>query len=496
MLLPAFKLPRHISGDDQVGYCLSIIDLYRSQVVPLKRENEGLTRRNQTLVKNNEKLQHQYRQEKDKREELETENERLKREIEKLSKTNRRYQISLFDSGNFSHPKKKSDKKKGGQPGHQDTNRESQASFDKHDYQSQRLFFVCCPDCSKKLSRVSSTKQKQFIDIKLNPEVIKLLLEVERQWCGHCQKEKRASHTAGLPFSEYGLNTLMMVMILRYRCLLTFTKISLTIEVIGGLKLPTATISNLLDQTKQYMSGRYQELTQTVRAGEISYNDETGWLVRGKKAWVWISATQDATVYKAAESRGKGIFEEMRGNSQSYAMHDGYAAYQNTIPPDKQMYCWAHVLRYAFEETEDEQNNPTGVQLRDRLVAIYRYKDQRRWCREAGVRDLISQELDKVLALASPEASVRNIQQRLRQQRTGLINALLYSPDGTNNVAERELRNMVLLRKNSFGSDTYAGMERDAVNASVIQTIHKQNQPLLPTLKQALQAGIKDYLNR
>ena len=101
---------------------------------------------------------------------------------------------------------------------------------------------------------------------------------------------------------------------------------------------------------------------QAIRNGEIMYNDETGWSVRGKSAWMWIMTTPDKkqadgcieaglTVYVAAESRGKGIFEEMYGNSSAVSMHDGYAGYESITGEEKTAYCWSHVLRYAFEET-------------------------------------------------------------------------------------------------------------------------------------------------
>ena len=61
------------------------------------------------------------------------------------------------------------------------------------------------------------------------------------------------------------------------------------------------------------------------------YADETGWLVHGQKAWMWLIANEKTTVYFAAESRGGGIARELYGKSQAMCMHDGYAAYSKTL---------------------------------------------------------------------------------------------------------------------------------------------------------------------
>jgi len=89
----------------------------------------------------------------------------------------------------------------------------------------------------------------------------------------------------------------------------------------------------------------------------------------------------------------------------------------------------------------------------------------------------------------SPSAA---IQARLRMQKEGLIRALLSTPDGTNNLAERELRPMVINRRISNGSNTFGGMETSAVLASLVQTAHKTGGSVLAYLQRALQQGVTD----
>jgi Transposase IS66 family len=82
-------------------------------------------------------------------------------------------------------------------------------------------------------------------------------------------------------------------------------------------------VASLLKQAKGYLRLRYEDLKIAVRKDTVIYADETGWLVNAQKAWMWIMASDEITVYVAAESRGKGIAEDLYGASQARCMHDG-----------------------------------------------------------------------------------------------------------------------------------------------------------------------------
>jgi transposase len=321
---------------------------------------------------------------------------------------------------------------------------------------------------------------------------VKLILESERQWCKECQKEVNAKEKASLPFTEYGLNTFMMVMILRFKAHTSMANTAKVIEVGFGLFLSKSDISNILLLASKTLGKKYEQLKTAVREGEVMYNDETGWRVHGKPAWMWIMTNEETTVYIAAESRGKGIMEEMYGNSQSYSMHDGYAGYLSSIPQEKQLKCWAHVLRYAHEETILSNNTSDALDLRDNLVRIYQIKFDQPNLSKGQLEQILTKELDQLLSLCSKEEAFLNIHQRVKKQKDGLIKALLLTTSGTNNLAERELRPIAIQRNISFGSATYTGMQTSATLASIIQTLSRQkSKDTLTELKSNLKEGIQ-----
>lgn len=442
-----------------------------------KKKIEELTEENKRLKRENGKLK--------------KEKEQLKQEIEKITKSNNRYQVGLFDHGNFKHPNKTDKKPNGGQIGHKDTNKDKTRDY--QSFKRQRVFATNCGNCGNQLSRVNSVKEKTLIDIQINTKLIQIILQSERQWCTHCHKEVTAKSYQSLPFTEYGMNTFMMIMLMRFKSYQSIEKISTVLCLGFGLTISPSAILSLLRQAKVYLQDKYENLKQAIRDGQVMYNDETGWSVAGKKAWMWIMTNEEATVYIASESRGKGIFEEMYGNSKAMSMHDGYAGYESVTGEDKTAYCWSHVLRFAYEETVLEKNlTSIACQIRDRLVRLYQtIRSNSEWSNEQKEKTL-RLELDLLIGLPAIDAASKNIQHRIATQKEGLLLALLVTPDGTNNLSERELRPIAISRTISFGSATYKGMEITAILGSVVQTISRNKEHgFLPTLQSYLSESIQ-----
>ena len=426
--------------------------------------------------------------------ELEKEVEDLKRALKKTKKESNRKNNILFKMGPYACTERleKTKKKKGGQVGHCDTNRENvrMVSWGR---EKKRVYRDTCPRCDGRINRVMATRERQYIDIDLSARVVQNILAVERQWCGCCRKEVRGQAENSLPFTEYGMTVFLIVLILKYKAGLSLSKIGIILETMAGLKMAKSSIVNCLNQAQGYLNGRYNDLLEAVRQDAITYSDETGWSIQGKKAWIWIIASDDVTVYKADAKRSKPVFVDLFGDSPSYNMHDGYGVYAKTVDSKKQMYCWAHILRFAHDECFAEPKDAGIHWVASQLNRIYKRIDTRQDMDHPHLFfESIMAELDELITYESNEPSVHKVQYRIKKQQIGLANALTYSPDGTNNLAERELRPIVINRKISYGSDSFAGMQRDAILASIIQTLSKKFSPshILPQLNHAIRNGI------
>ena len=74
-----------------------------------------------------------------------------------------------------------------------------------------------------------------------------MILQSERQWCSNCKCEINACHPQSLPFTEYGLNTFMMIMILRFKPH-SPQNITDVLSINHGLYLSKSDVSNILFQ--------------------------------------------------------------------------------------------------------------------------------------------------------------------------------------------------------------------------------------------------------
>jgi transposase len=478
--LSPFRMPASVPPKEHVNYCIGIINRYRRELPMLRITATKLKDKTTTLEQEVEYWKKKYQEEK-------KEKEKIQKEMEKLLITRNRHQVALFDHGNFTHPEA-GKKQKGGQAGHADTNREKQEDY--RSFERKRIFANTCGKCHSLLPRVNATRKKVLLDIIIIPQVVKQIIESERQWCGNCQIEVNAKDIQSLPFTEYGMNTFMMIAVLRFKTHSSYANIATVLSISFGLSLSKSDISNLLKRASQYLGKQYEQLKKEVRGGSVLYADETGWLVHGQKAWMWIMANDEATVYIPAVSRGKGVALDLYGNSNAYAMTDGLKSYTNTIPKLKHLYCWSHVLRFAFEETMYSKKDSAAVALRDELVRIYHLKNE---TPQEQMETKLREEFDNLLKRNSTEKASLNIYRRLSDQKEGLIRALLVTPSGTNNLAERELRNMAIKRSISHGSDTYQGMETTAIVGSVLQTLHRdKNSPFIPTFQTYLLKEIRE----
>lgn len=292
--VPPFKFPANVTEEERVDFCVSVINKLRGELLPVRRIITHLTRQNIVWKQKYERAIYENG-------ELKEENGELKKQIEKLTKTTERYRVSLFDHGNFKSPEEGEKKPKGGQIGHADTNRERNEVYSS--FTRKRIYLTNCKVCGSKLNRVKGIRAKVLLDIVINPILSKYIVESERQWCPNCKSEMLARHSQSLPFTEYGINTFLMILVLKYQCHLSFSAVSNLFTTAFGLVVSESDIVNLLSQAKRYLDKRYEELTKEIRCGNIMYNDETGWQVKGKTAWMWIAANEETTICKAAESR-------------------------------------------------------------------------------------------------------------------------------------------------------------------------------------------------
>lgn len=184
----------------------------------------------------------------------------------------------------------------------------------------------------------------------------------------------------------------------------------------------------------------------------------------------------------------------MGSHPDDVLVRDDYGGY--TKLPLKHQSCWVHLLRKSHELAVDINSSEEMKNLHQTLKDIFTtletitkqpFNIEQRKIAYQQAWDKISQIINQNCT----NLDAQTIQTRIKHQGKNLLTALLHdNVPLTNNLAERSLRKIVIIRKMSGGSKSWDGAKTTAVNMSIYQTIQSQNLPLIPTLKEYLLSGI------
>jgi len=462
--------------------CATYFRAWESQ----KEKSERLGKENAELKKENGELKKENNNLKDKLEETE---EQLDHETEIKEK----YRGMLFKPGKKEkkeNPTLEPDiekKKRGGQPGHTGTSRKKPTEID----QEKEVFLCACPHCQGELTKSNSFYERLVEDIELYKKTIITKYHIQRQWCSHCKKEVSAVPQNTIENSPFGINILMWILIQKYRLRLPLESISASLEIQYGLKIKEGSIQKILHNLKKKFGPKYEELINEVKENKIKHADETGWRIKGQNAWCWMFSSPETIVYTIEETRGKGVPQKMFGNSPNGVLiRDDYAGYKKLNLP--QQSCWSHLLRNSREKAIKETSSKEMRDLHATLKVMFLELDEiisqkMSQKRRKEIHQIYREKIQDIIDMEYISKDVKEIQTRIRNQNVNLITAILYpGVPLTNNVAERNIRKMVVTRKISGGSRSDDGAATHAVNMSIIQTLALKKETLVLELQKLL----------
>lgn len=477
----------------------------RVEVAALRRALKTQQEVRAGLLKELQKLEQELKQEKKESEKRIKELEDRCRELESQRD---RYRDMIFKPNKRS---KKGDKeeredikevydtltpkrKRGGQKGHHGRGRKAPEHVD----EVSRIYLQTCPDCGSQVERGKNIEKHTVEDIPpigaYRKEVTRY--ETELQWCPKCKRRVKAKNHEVIPRSRFGINVLFYVLIHKYIARSSWDTIVWSLAHWYGIQVSKGSLVGMLHRTQKWLGDRYEQILEQIRASPVKHADETGWRVDGINHWLWGFFTKEHAYYTIEESRGKGVPERILTGSHhdDVLVRDDYAAYHK-LPINHQS-CWAHLLRDSNEAAKVPDASIEMVTLHEELKKLYSslkeiiatpFKDSER----KTAYDRFGKELQHIVEAKYHHQDTMKIQSRISHQKTNLITALLHdNVPLTNNLAERGIRPMVVMRKISGGNRSQEGAKTHAVNMSILQTIRFQQQPLIPTLKNYLVSSV------
>jgi transposase len=434
---------------------------------------------------------------------LKAENAQLRSRLDDIERMLRRNSTNSSappssDGPKVQRPKKPATgKKRGGQPGQRGATRMLLPVGEVDNVVEVVIVGACSCGCSD--VRLRSPQRHQVFEL---PELRPIVTEhrMQRGWCRGCNRRRRARWPAGVPTGCMGPRMQAMVATLTGSFHVSRRDAERFLDENLGMKVSLGTISNTEGIVSEALAAAHAEAHEHVKQAPVKNVDETGHAgPKGKTAWV--ASTPQATCIKVGLDRSRASLEGFIDVNVGVIGSDRYAVY-NSVEPGRRQLCWAHIVR-AFKSLVDDggEHARVGQMLlstaREVLHGWNEYRRRRK--RRDEIEALIRRSRANLNWLLSRYTSLPGL-------RT-LAHAFVLAPESlwlfttrndvepTNNLAERDLRPLVMWRKTSFGTESLRGdrfMERVL---TVKQTLRRYGPGLYAFVVDSVKAKLVD-LNR
>ena len=427
---------------------------------------------------------------------LEEENARLKKRIEELER------LLGMNSRNSSKPPssdppgmsvvlpKRRRKKRGARNGHQPHLREllPQELVKKHFHLKPEV----CTCGSTNLEKTSEEPLRhQIVDISpIEPQVTEYVQYIYR--CKDCGELIYQPLPDEVKRKHFGPGTLSIVGILtgvlntsKRKALALMNEVFSVPMSLGGLSNCEAQLADVLQQP-------YNETAEHVRCQDVAHADETGWPRGNKqKGWLWAFCCATAAFFMVHANRSQQAARKLIGGFAGKLVSDRYNAY-NFYKLIRQI-CWAHLKRdfKAISEAKGTLGK-TGQELYGLAKKILKMRKRVRdgtlqWRTFQKRMTPLMNRVEELLAEAAKgKCALSGKCRRIIKHRKYLW-TFVYdeSVEPTNNFAERIVRQGVLWRKISFGTQSERGARYVERILTVCATCRLQSRSIIEYLREA-----------
>jgi len=419
---------------------------------------------------------------------MEKQIEFLKTEVEELKRAGKRQAAPFARRKLVENPKRAG--RKAGQGKFSRREQPAPKRVDK----TKRARLHGCPQCGSRLSDIH--KHEQFVsDI---PKIIKPVITrfvTYSGYCGGCHKRVRSRHpeqtsqATGAAGVMVGPRAKALAADLKHRLGGSYGKVSETLKDAFGLQVSRSGWCQADQRLAETARPVYQDLIEVVRSSSVVHADETGWRIGILSAWLWVFANQEVTVYAIRDNRSSDVVVEILGKKFNGVLtSDCFVAYDDKRLADwiKQK-CLSHLLKDLKEMEESKTGRAVqfardGTTVLRAALLLKAEKSNLDPVTFAQRAQALETQLDTLISKRRKLKDRDNVRfaRRLRKHRPHLLRFLYVDGlDATNNLAERQLRPGVIIRKTNGCNRSKAGAQTHSVLASILVTCRQHSVPIL-----------------
>lgn len=430
---------------------------------------------------------------------LEAELEELRRHVKDVTPQN----SSLPPSSQHPHakpapPKRKTKRKRGGQPGHKKHERTLIPTEDCDEVKPLKP--PECRRCGEKLS--GSDPDPLRHQVWELPKIEPLVTEYRRHRlaCACCGEITCAALPLGVPQGQSGPRLIAFTALLMAYYRQSKRRTAEFLSTLLGQPCCAALTVKMQTQATEAVRPAYEELVAQLPAQGHVNADETATKEQNGKAWLWTFVARVFTVFTIRPTREATAVDDFLTDAfHGVVTCDRAKMYWRA---GRLQWCWAHLKRdfQKLIDCGDSQAKRLGYDLRRQTCTLFEHWADFRdgkisraalWRRMAPVR----REVERLLlrGITCGNKSLVGMCRELHEHRDWLWMFLYHDGvEPTNNAGERSLRHAVIWRKLSFGTQSAAGSRFVETMLTVIETCRQQRRPAFDYLANAIQA----HLNR
>lgn len=431
---------------------------------------------------------------------LEIENAELRARLGQNSQNSSR-PPSSDPPGTPREPKEPTGRARGGQPGHKGHKRQRLPADQVVSVVPSR-----CGRCQRPLlGRDPDPWIHQVVEL---PEIRPDVTDYELHELGcECGARTRASLPAGVPQGAFGPRLMAAVALCTSRFHMPKRMAQEFLRDMLGIEVALGSISKMEQSVSEAIAAPVEEARSAVREQDVAHQDETGWhegIEQGRKgrAWLWVAVTALVTVFRIARSRGAEVTKEMLGEDfRGFLVVDRWAAYRWVARGMRQL-CWAHLVRdFCCFAERGGVGGKIGEQLLERAAIMFRMWHRIRdgtLTRRTFQRRMkpLERSVGRLLRKAAVcgDTKIEGMAKEILKHEPALF-TFVYAEgvEPTNNKAERALRNAVIWRKISFGTDSERGSRFVERILTVTATLKQQHRHALSFLTDACEAALSGH---
>jgi len=344
-----------------------------------------------------------------------------------------------------------------------------------------------CPHCNTKLSETQEIRSRHVTDIKLISKAKTTRYDIHRKYCPKCKKIVEPEVPNVLPHARFGLNIMLLVMYLKLGLRLPCNKIRDFFMTLYDIKISNGEIPNILRQLANEFGDYYAWLEKIVKLARVKHTDSTSWRINGKNYFAWVFIAFGVVLYKIRKRNNSRVPLSVFGTRQK-GMHlviDRHSALRALAEKAGFIvqFCWSHITNDSKQLAE--AFGAEGIYVHNKLKEIYAKAKSFEHKGNAQIVEQLKGEIFELTIRHYKHPTIRKFVDNLYYRDGNNLFIFVVNPevDSTNNISERELRELVLIRDISHGSKTHRGANTTAILLSVIQTLRLNKVNVLRGLK-------------